>query len=313
MLNDGQVCRIRLSLLVCVSSLLLLLGCSKKQEATPAKQEALAQPQAVAQPAAAPQAATAVPPAAAASDDNPPPPPPSNSMVLPLNFDKHTGDLDEMVKRRNIRALVMLSPIAFFYDQGQPHGIMYETMEDFQRFANQKLKLGTPGLKVSFLPVAPAQAEAALTSGMGDIIVNGIVITPEREKRVAFSAPIETGVNQVIVSGPDFGTVSSVADLSGKVVYVNPLATYYENLKKVNAELQKAGKAPIDIKAADKNLSDEDLIQMVHAGLLAGDRDHDAASGAMVEGLRQSAAAVRRCRSPRMSIWRWSCGRIIRN
>ena len=81
-------------------------------------------------------------------------------MQLPLNFDKHTGDLDEMVKRKNIRALVMLNPVAFFYDQGQPHGVMYETMEDFQRFANQKLKLGNPGLKVTFLPVAPAQAEA---------------------------------------------------------------------------------------------------------------------------------------------------------
>ena len=64
-------------------------------------------------------------------------------MVLPLHFDKHTGDLDEMVKRKNIRALVMLNPVAFFYDQGQPHGIMYETMEDFQRFANKKLNLGT--------------------------------------------------------------------------------------------------------------------------------------------------------------------------
>ena len=103
---------------------------------------------------------------------------------------------------------------------------------------------------------------------MGDVIVNGIAITPEREKRVAFSTPIQTGVNQVIVSGPDFGTVASVADLSGKTVYVNPLATYQQNLQKLNAELQKQGKPPIDIKLADKNLTDDDLIQMVHAGLL---------------------------------------------
>lgn len=254
-------------------SALLPLGACGKKEVISTNQEAPAQPQAVAQLAAATQSATTTqaatatsPKAAASSEDNPPAP--SNAMMLPLNFDKHNGDLDEMVKRENIRALVMLNPIAFFYDQGQPHGVMYETMEDFQRFANQKLKLGTPGLKVTFLPVAPGQVEAALTSGMGDVIVNGIVITPEREKRVAFSTPIQTGVNQVIVSGPDFGTISRVADLSGKVIYVNPLATYYENLKKVNAELQKAGKAPIDIKAVDKNLSDEDLIQMVHAGLL---------------------------------------------
>ena len=189
-------------------------------------------------------------------------------MMLPLNFSKHTGDLDEMVKRRNIRAIVMLNPVAFFYDQGQPHGVMYEAMEDFQRFANQKLKLGNPGLTVSFLPVAPAQAEAALTQGMGDILVNGVVITPEREKRVAFSTPIQTGVNQVVVSGTDFGPISSVADLSGKDIYVNPLGTADQNLQKLNEELKKQGKAPIHIRHADKNLTEDDLVQMVHAGLL---------------------------------------------
>ena len=189
-------------------------------------------------------------------------------MMLPLNFDKHTGDLDEMVKRRNIRAIVMLNPIGFFYDQGQPRGAMYETMEDFQKFVNQKLKIGNPGIKVSFLPVTPAQAEASITQGMGDIIANAIVITPEREKQVAFSAPIQTGVSQVVISGRDFGEINTIADLSGKTIYVNPLTTYYENLKKVSAELKKSGKPPIDVRAADKNLADDDLIQMVHAGLL---------------------------------------------
>ncbi len=189
-------------------------------------------------------------------------------MMLPLNFNKHTGDLDEMVKRRNIRAIVMLNPIGFFYDQGQPRGAMYETMEDFQKFVNQKLKVGNPGIKVSFLPVTPAQAEASITHGMGDIIANAIVITPEREKQVAFSTPIQTGVSQVVISGRDFGEVNTIADLSGKTIYVNPLTTYYENLQKVSAELKKSGKPPIDVRAADKNLADDDLIQMVHAGLL---------------------------------------------
>ena len=235
---------------------LSLAACSKKPQAstTPAQQ----------QPATTPQAA----PQATVATSEEEPPPPSNAMMLPTNFAKHTGDLDEMIKRRNIRALVMLNPISFIYDQGVPHGIMYETMEDFQRFANKKLNLGTPGLKVSFLPVTPAQAEAALTSGMGDLIAYGVAITPDREQRVAFSAPIMTGVNQVVVSRPEFGAVSSVADLSGKDIYVNPLSTYYGHLQKVNEELQKQGKKPINIRVADKNLNDEDLIQMVHAGLL---------------------------------------------
>ncbi len=70
------------------------------------------------------------------------------------------------------------------------------------------------------------------------------------------------------MTGPKFGAVSTLADLGGKEVYVNPLATYYTNLQKVNEELQKAGKTPIVIKAADKNLIDDDLVQMVNAGLI---------------------------------------------
>jgi hypothetical protein len=51
-------------------------------------------------------------------------------------------------------------------------------------------------------------------------------------------------------------------------VYANPLTTYYENLQKTNEELKKAGKPPIVIKSADKNLMDDYLVQMVNAGLI---------------------------------------------
>ena len=188
--------------------------------------------------------------------------------MLPTSFGRDTGDLDEMVKRRNIRALVILNPISFFYEQGQPRGVMYEALEEFQKFANKKLNTGKLGVKVTFLPTRIDQLEAALTEGVGDIIAHGIVVTPDREKRVAFSTPIQTDVTQIIVTGPNFGTVSTLADLGGKEVYANPLTTYYQNLQGANETLQKAGKRPIVIKAADKNLTDDDLVQMVNAGLI---------------------------------------------
>ncbi len=173
-----------------------------------------------------------------------------------------------MVKRRNIRALLIINPIGFFYDKGQPHGVMYEALEEFQKFANQKLKTGKLQVKVTFLPMRIDQIEAALTEGLGDMVAYGIVVTPEREKRVAFSTPLQTDVSQIIVTGPGSAPLSTLADLGGKEVYVNPLTTYYQNLQKANEQLQKDGKAPIVIKAADKNLNDDDLVQMVNAGLI---------------------------------------------
>ncbi len=196
------------------------------------------------------------------------PPAPSNDVVLPIGFGRDTGDLGDMVKRRNIRALVILNPIAFFYDEGHPKGVMYEALQEFQKFVNEKLKTGNLQAKVTFLPVRIDQLEAALTEGLGDVIAYGVVVTPEREKRVAFSTPLQTDVTQIVVTGPRLGPVSTLADLGGKEVYANPLTTYYQNLQEANQQLQKAGKMPIVIKAADKNLMDDDLVQMVNAGLI---------------------------------------------
>jgi len=80
-------------------ALLLLIACSK-QKAPPS----IAKATAVSQPAAVGR-----------SPDEPPP-----SLVLPANFERHTGDLDDMAKRRTIRALVLLNPIGFFYQNGHP-------------------------------------------------------------------------------------------------------------------------------------------------------------------------------------------------
>jgi membrane-bound lytic murein transglycosylase MltF len=232
-------------------ALFLLTGCSKKA-ASPATTK-----QATPQTSSAPEVS---------SPDEPPPP--SNGMVLPSGFTRDPGDLDAMVKRRNIRALVLLNPISFFYNKGQPRGVMYEALEEFQKFTNQKLKTGKLQVKVTFLPMRVDKIEAALTEGMGDVIAYGVVVTPDREKRVAFSTPIQTDVTQIIVTGSNFGAVSTMADIGGKEVYVNPLTTYYENLQQANETLKQAGKTPIVIKAADKNWMVDDLVQMVNAGLI---------------------------------------------
>jgi membrane-bound lytic murein transglycosylase MltF len=239
-----------LFLLISVCAAMLLLSCSKK-ETSPSGTSQTSQ-------------ATASTPTPAGSSATPP----TKALTLPLDFDRHTGDLDEMVKRRTIRVLVIPNPIGFFFDKGQPRGVLYEALEEFQKFVNTKLKTGTLKVKVAYLPVAPGQIEAALTEGMGDLIANAVVITPEREARFAFSTPIQIDVSQIVVSGPDFGSFSTLEELGGKQIYVNPLTVAYDDLQKLNGSLQKAGKTPIQIKSADKNLTPDDLVQMVNAGLI---------------------------------------------
>jgi membrane-bound lytic murein transglycosylase MltF len=188
---------------------------------------------------------------------------------LPAPYGKHTDDLDGMVKRRNIRALVIMNPIGFFYDNGKPMGAIYEAMREFQTYINTKWKNGALKVEVTFIPVRPDQAESALTQGIGDLIANAVVITPERQERVGFTIPFQKDVKQILVTGESFGTVSRLEELGGRKVYVNPLSVNYHKLQEINDSLQKAGKPLILVKPVDENLLDDDLVQMVNAGLLS--------------------------------------------
>jgi len=191
-----------------------------------------------------------------------------SALTLPTSFGRRSGDLDQMIKNRTIRVLVIINPIGFFYTEGRPQGVQYELLQEFETFLNQRLNTGKLPVKVVFLPMRPDQLESALTQGLGDIIAHGVVVTPEREQRVAFSTPFVKHVSHVVVTNSALATISSFDELAGKPIYVNPVTTYYENLRKLSDRRQKNGKPALDIRIADKNLSDDDLVQMVNANLL---------------------------------------------
>lgn len=190
------------------------------------------------------------------------------SLELPITFERRVGDLDGMLKRHEIRALVVPSRSGFFYDKGHPQGIYFEALDEFQRFVNRRFRTGSLKINVTYLPVRPEQLENALLEGVGDVVAYGVEVTPEREKKVLFTTPIDSNVKQVIVTGPKAPTIRGLEDLSGKEIYVNPLTVYYENLQHLSESLQKAGKPQILVRKADPNLTDEDLLEMVNAGLI---------------------------------------------
>jgi membrane-bound lytic murein transglycosylase MltF len=192
----------------------------------------------------------------------------SSSLSLPLTFERHLGDLDGMNKRHTIRVLVVPSHSGFFYDLGQPHGIYYEAFNAFQQYVNRQIKTGPVKITVTFIPVRPEQLEQALLEGVGDIIGYGVIVTPEREREVLFTTPIESNVKEVVVTGPKAKPLANLEDLSGEPVFVNPLTDYYATLQSLNKEFQKSGKPPILVKAGDANLTDEDLLEMVRAGMI---------------------------------------------
>jgi membrane-bound lytic murein transglycosylase MltF len=192
----------------------------------------------------------------------------ANGLALPLYLGKHVGDLGEMVKQHEIRVLVVYGKSSFFYDAGRPEGIFYETFEEFEKFVNQKLNTGRLKVNVTFLPKGLDQLEPALREGEGDLIGYAVMVTPEREMEALFTTPIDAKMKQLVVRGAKSAAIDNVEDLSGQEIYVNPVTPYGESLRKLNDGFVKESKAPIAIKVADTNLTDEDLIEMVNAGLI---------------------------------------------
>jgi membrane-bound lytic murein transglycosylase MltF len=114
----------------------------------------------------------------------------------------------------------------------------------------------------------PDELATALRDGIGDVIAQGVAITPERERNFSFTSPIKTGVTHIIVTHKHLAGVRSFDDLVGVDIYVNPLTAAYENLTKINEARTKAGKPRLSIKKADRNLLEDDLLEMANAGLI---------------------------------------------
>ena len=94
-----------------------------------------------------------------------------------------------------------------------------------------------------------------------------VTVTPEREKLVAFSTPTRTDVNQVVVTGPGAPPIASLDDLSGQEVFVRKGSIYDESIAALNKQLQARGKPPVVITVAPDVLEDDDMLEMVNAGL----------------------------------------------
>jgi membrane-bound lytic murein transglycosylase MltF len=173
-----------------------------------------------------------------------------------------------MVARNQVRVLVPFSKTFYFLDGGRQRGLTYDLMKIFEKQVNKDLKRKTVKVQFVFIPVNRDELIQDLLNGVGDIATGALTITPGRKKLIAFSEPFLTKVREIIVTGPSSPTLSSLDDLSGKTIHVRKSSSFYENLVRVNTSFKISGKPEIKLVPAEENLEDEDLLEMVNAGLL---------------------------------------------
>jgi membrane-bound lytic murein transglycosylase MltF len=163
---------------------------------------------------------------------------------------------------------VPYSKTFYFLDGADQRGLVYELLREFETSVNKKLGRKTLKVHVVIIPTKRDRLLPALEEGRGDIAAGNLTITPQRLKRVDFALPFLTRVDEIPVTGPKSPQIKTIDDLAGKQIHVRASSSYYESLQRLNAEFKKAGKKPVKLILADEYLEDEDLLEMMSAGLI---------------------------------------------
>jgi membrane-bound lytic murein transglycosylase MltF len=178
------------------------------------------------------------------------------------------GDLDGMKKRRLVRMLVVYSKTFYFLDKARQRGATYEAGLELEKELNPSRKSSTRPIRVVFIPTRRDQLLSALAEGRGDIAASNLTITPERRQIVDFTTPIARNVEEILVTSRDAPAVKSVEELSGTSLFVRRSSSYFASLQALNSRFVAERKAPVRVVLADENLEDEDILEMVNAGLV---------------------------------------------
>jgi membrane-bound lytic murein transglycosylase MltF len=185
-----------------------------------------------------------------------------------LGMHPQKGDWDAIVKRGSLRVLVVPSRTQYFVDKGTERGITHDLFKGFEDETNKSLKTKAIKFHVVFIPVSPEELILALVAGRGDVGAANLTITEAGQKEVDFSTPLLTGIKELVVTGPNSPALKSVDDLAGIELHVRKSSSYWEHVEALNTRLVAAGRKPVKLVAASENLADEDLLEMLNAGLL---------------------------------------------
>ena len=199
-------------------------------------------------------------------------PPVGQTRALAVRLESEfKGDFDRMIERRVIRVAAPFSRTLYFNDKGRERGISADFARDFEQWLNQKYKkqLGKRPLTVVIRPTTRDQLLLHIADGRDDIAVGNLTVTEERLKTVDFVAPNDLKpVSELVVTGEKVGPMASVDELAGKTVHVRKSSSYYESLVALNERFKKERKSAVTLVLVPDALEDEDMMEMVGAGVL---------------------------------------------
>lgn len=179
------------------------------------------------------------------------------------------SDFDQGDNPSIIRALIVIEPGYYFIDQGKQSGISYDLLKAFENYINKKYRRYLPQkFNIIYIPVDRSQLIPYLQQGLGDIIVAHMTQTELKDKLVQFTQPINSKVNEILITQAGSKSYQSPFELSGKTLWLRKSSSYYESVQVINQSLTQIGLAPIYVNFLDEQLEDADVLEMVNAGLI---------------------------------------------
>ncbi len=202
------------------------------------------------------------------------PPPPAFETTLPENLRESVGrpflgDLDAMVKRRVIRVGVTFNRTSYFVDKGVQRGAIYDYSRVLEEQINTKFNTGNMKVFVVLMPLPARRCSSGRCSR-------------DRSTWWPPRSPFGRNCRSSSISRIPRAKTSARSRSRGRAAghglggrLVGPRgvraqvgSSYYESLVALNKTLKAKGKPPVNIQAAPENLEDDDLLEMVNAGLI---------------------------------------------
>jgi membrane-bound lytic murein transglycosylase MltF len=182
------------------------------------------------------------------------------------------GDFDKMLERRMIRVYAPFSRSLNFTDKGRERGIAVELVRDWERYLNIKYAktLGKRPLTIYVMAATRDKLLPGVEYGLADVAIGNLTVTEERLGQVDF-VPGDEGrrtISEVIVTGPKSPRLESIDDLAGKRIHVRKASSYFESLQALNERFKREDKPEIQLVLVPDSLEDEDMMQMLDAGLI---------------------------------------------
>jgi membrane-bound lytic murein transglycosylase MltF len=196
---------------------------------------------------------------------------PSTGELLPMPFAVIWApalvNYEQMIERRAIRVVVPYGGYQFYYDEGRPRGAVYELVQRFETFINEEFGRRNVKVYVVVIPVSRDELLPALEKGHADFVAADLTITADRSEQFSFSRPMLTGINEVVVTGPEAPPINSLVDLAGQEIAVRESSSYFEHLQRLSDEFRASGLEPPVIRPVDEMLETEDLLEMLDVGM----------------------------------------------